>query len=78
MTQPIPGERDELWFCSGCHTYTDSPETGPEADERQGDPVCPNCAADKWYFDLVETHGAFTEDESAKIIAEYKRTGVIP
>jgi len=67
-----------LWFCSGCYQYTDSPATGPDADEHQGDPVCPHCGADSWYFDLVETHGAFDEEKSQRIIAEYEKTGRLP
>ena len=74
----VTSSRDELWFCSGCYQYTDSPEIDPESDGHGGDAICPHCGADEFYFSDVETHGAFDEKTAAAIIAEYNQTGVIP
>jgi len=75
---PPTAERGELWFCAGCHAYTDSPEIDPESDGHGGDEICPTCGADRFYFSDVETHGAFDDEAAAQIIAEYEKTGRIP
>lgn len=65
---------DELYFCASCFQYVAGAELlAEETDNEDGDPVCPHCGADSWYFGTVEFHGSFTEEVSAQLLAEWAK-----